>query len=44
MVRRYVRWSACDGNGMEHCDITISGNGIIIAGTVVGNRKSSYGA
>lgn len=44
MVRRSVRWSACDGNGMEHCDITISGNGIIIEGIVAGNRKSSYGA
>lgn len=44
MVRRSVRWSACDGNGMEHCDITISGNGIIIEGIVAGDRKSSYGA
>ncbi|WP_455916956.1 putative glycolipid-binding domain-containing protein [Pantoea agglomerans] len=43
-MRRPVRWRSCDGNGTEHCDITVSDNGIIIEGIVAGNRKSNYGA
>lgn len=43
-MKKIVRWTGWDNQGLEHCQLTKNANEIILEGTVVGNRKSHYGA
>ena len=43
-MRRHVRWAGWDGQGLDHCDVTLSADGLTLDGVVVGNREGAYGA
>lgn len=42
-MRRYVRWTGWDGQGLDHCDVSLSADGLTLDGVVVGNREGAYG-
>ena len=42
---RAVRWTGEDGQGLEHCVLTLKRGGLVLEGMVAGNREGdSYGA
>ena len=43
-MRRQVRWTGWDGQGLDHCDVALSADGLVLDGMVVGNREGAYGA
>ena len=43
-MRRQVRWTGWDGQGLEHCDVSRDGGGLVLDGVVAGQRGGRYGA
>lgn len=41
---RQVRWSDWEGNGLEHCVLSLSQEGLALTGVVAGTRETRYGA
>lgn len=43
-MRRQLRWTGWDGQGLDHCDVTTGPDGLTLDGVVAGQRGSLYGA
>lgn len=43
-MKNYVKWQPWEGRGLEHCRFFYRPTGLILEGSVVGNRESEYGA
>lgn len=41
---REVRWTDWDGDGLEHCILNLSPDGLTLNGVVAGTRETHYGA
>ncbi|QQO44530.1 MULTISPECIES: putative glycolipid-binding domain-containing protein [unclassified Paracoccus (in: a-proteobacteria)] len=43
-VRRALRWTDAEGQGLEHCLVTLDDTGLTLEGVVAGTRDGKYGA
>ena len=43
-MEKPIRWTDWQGNGTEHCHVSITPNGVVIEGVVAGTRGGLYGA